>query len=188
MRLRLRLISKRVERDEPVDVFRCCRRTMKRSQRLKRNSADLGNLTVMKFFHRLSAGACSLQIADDSPSQTADFWVMSAAAIFRCWWSPEEKAKRMIWRVSQGDAVPEERSTERIISELLQDFEAGRLTRQQLIHTLALGVTAGPAALAAAQKSAEQSSTPPPRSPAPRKTLAEHRAAALALLEQRKPN
>jgi hypothetical protein len=76
---------------------------------------------------------------------------------------------------------------ERVISELLQDFEAGRLPRQ-LIQTLPLGVTAGPAALAAAQKSAVPSSAPPPRSSAPWKTTAGHEAAALALLEQRKPN
>lgn len=43
---------------------------------------------------------------------------------------------------------------EHVISELLQDFEAGKLTRRQLIQALALGVTAGPAALAAAQKPA----------------------------------
>jgi catechol 2,3-dioxygenase-like lactoylglutathione lyase family enzyme len=77
----------------------------------------------------------------------------------------------MIWSVSQGEAGPEERSMERIISELLQDFEAGKLTRRQLIQALALGVTAGPAALAAAQKSAEQSSIPPPGSLAPWKTV-----------------
>lgn len=60
---------------------------------------------------------------------------------------------------------------EQIINGLLQDFEAGKLTRRQLIQALALGVTAGPAALAAAQKPAEQSSIPPPRSPAPWKTV-----------------
>lgn len=60
---------------------------------------------------------------------------------------------------------------EQIISGLLQDFEAGKLTRRQLIQALTLGVTAGPAALAAAQKPAEQSSIPPPRSPAPWKTV-----------------
>ena len=59
---------------------------------------------------------------------------------------------------------------EQIISGLLQDFEAGKLTRRQLIQALALGVTAGPAALAAARKPAEQSSIAPPRSPAPWKT------------------
>lgn len=60
---------------------------------------------------------------------------------------------------------------ERIISGLLQDFEAGKLTRRQLIQALALGVTAGPAALAAAQKTAEQSSIPLQTSPAPWKTV-----------------
>ena len=60
---------------------------------------------------------------------------------------------------------------EQIISGLLQDFEAGKLTRRQLIQALALGVTAGPAALVAAQKPAEQSSIPPSRSPAPWKTV-----------------
>ena len=60
---------------------------------------------------------------------------------------------------------------EQIISGLLHDFEAGKLTRRQLIQALALGVTAGPAALVAAQKPAEQSSIAPPRSPAPWKTV-----------------
>jgi len=60
---------------------------------------------------------------------------------------------------------------ELIISGLLQDFEAGKLTRQQLIQALALRVTAGPGGLAAAQKPAEQSSVPPPRSPVPWKTV-----------------
>ena len=60
---------------------------------------------------------------------------------------------------------------EHVINGLLQDFEVGKLTRRQLIHALALGVAAGPAALAAAQKPAEQSNIPPPRSPAPWKTV-----------------
>jgi catechol 2,3-dioxygenase-like lactoylglutathione lyase family enzyme len=60
---------------------------------------------------------------------------------------------------------------EQIITGLLQDFEAGKLTRRQLIQALALGVTAGPAALVAAQEPAEQSSIPPQRSPAPWKTV-----------------
>jgi len=34
---------------------------------------------------------------------------------------------------------------EQVISGLLQDFEAGKLTRRQLIQVLALGVTVGPA-------------------------------------------
>src|SRR5499427_2964432 len=60
---------------------------------------------------------------------------------------------------------------EQIISGLLQDFESGKLTRRQLIQALALAVTAGPAALVAAQKPAEQSSIAPQRSPAPWKTV-----------------
>ena len=60
---------------------------------------------------------------------------------------------------------------ERIISGLLHDFEAGKLTRRQLIQVLALGVTTGPAALAAAQKPAEQYSIAPPVLPAPWKTV-----------------
>src|SRR5215469_13823524 len=60
---------------------------------------------------------------------------------------------------------------EQIISGLLRDFETGKLTRRQLIQALALGVTAGPAALAAAQKPAEAFSIPPPHSPAPWKTV-----------------
>src|SRR5215469_8862167 len=77
----------------------------------------------------------------------------------------------MIRNVSWGEVGPDEDSMEQIISGLLRDFEAGKLTRRQLIQALALGVTAGPAALAAAQKPAEQSSIPPPRSPAPWKTV-----------------
>jgi hypothetical protein len=72
---------------------------------------------------------------------------------------------------SQGEAGREEGSMERIISGLLQALEAGKLTRRQLIQALALGVTAGPVALVAAQKPEEQSSIPPPRSPAPWKTV-----------------
>ena len=60
---------------------------------------------------------------------------------------------------------------EHVIVGLLQDFEAGKLTRRQLIQALALGVTVGPAAFAAAQKLAEKSSIPPPHSPAPWKTV-----------------
>ncbi len=60
---------------------------------------------------------------------------------------------------------------EHLISRMLQDFEAGKLTRRQLIQALALGVTVGPAALAAAQKPAEKLSIPPPLSPAPWKTV-----------------
>jgi catechol 2,3-dioxygenase-like lactoylglutathione lyase family enzyme len=59
---------------------------------------------------------------------------------------------------------------EQIISGLVQDFEAGKLTRRQLVQALALGVMAGPGALAAARP-AEQSSIAPQRSPAPWKTV-----------------
>jgi catechol 2,3-dioxygenase-like lactoylglutathione lyase family enzyme len=77
----------------------------------------------------------------------------------------------MISSVCQGEARPEERSMEKIINGMLQDFEAGKLTRRQLVQALALGVAAGPAALAAARKPAEQSSIPPAQSPAPWKTV-----------------
>lgn len=60
---------------------------------------------------------------------------------------------------------------ERIISGLLQDFEAGKLTRRELVKALALGMTAGPLALAVEQKSAAQSRIAPSRSPAPWKTV-----------------
>ena len=60
---------------------------------------------------------------------------------------------------------------EHVISGLLQDFEAGKLTGRQLIQALALGMTVGPAALAAVQKPAEKSSIPPPRSMAAWKTV-----------------
>ena len=60
---------------------------------------------------------------------------------------------------------------EQIISGLLQDFETGKLTRRQLIQTLAFCVTTGPATLAVSQKSAEQSSIPAPRSPSQWKTV-----------------
>jgi len=53
---------------------------------------------------------------------------------------------------------------EHLISGLLRDFEAGILTRRQLIQTLALGVTIGPAALAATQQPTRKSSIPPPSS------------------------
>ncbi len=60
---------------------------------------------------------------------------------------------------------------EQIISELLQNCESGKLTRRQLIQTLTLGVTAGAAALMAAQEPAAQSGIPAPSSPAPWKTV-----------------
>jgi catechol 2,3-dioxygenase-like lactoylglutathione lyase family enzyme len=60
---------------------------------------------------------------------------------------------------------------EQIIGGLLRDFEAGKLTRRQLIQALALGVTAGPVALAAAQMPVRPSTIPPPHSAAPWKTV-----------------
>ena len=60
---------------------------------------------------------------------------------------------------------------EQIISGLLDDFAAGKLTRRQLIRTLAAGVTAGSAVLAGAQKPADQSGLSPANSPAPWKTV-----------------
>jgi catechol 2,3-dioxygenase-like lactoylglutathione lyase family enzyme len=77
----------------------------------------------------------------------------------------------MICGVRQGETGLEEGSMEQVISSLLQDFEAGKLTRRQLIQALALGVAAGPAALAAAQTPAEKSSIPAPRSRAAWKTV-----------------
>lgn len=60
---------------------------------------------------------------------------------------------------------------ELIISGLLQDFEAGKLTRRQLVKVLALGMTAGPAALAGAQQPVARTGIAPPSSPAPWKTV-----------------
>ena len=94
-------------------------------------------------------------------------------------WSPGGKAKRMIrstyadhyCSLVRGQAGAEEGSMEQIISGLLRDFETGKLTRRQLIQALAIGVTAGPAALAAAQKPAQPSTIPPSPSQAPWKTV-----------------
>src|SRR5262249_56508096 len=77
----------------------------------------------------------------------------------------------MICGVRQGEAGPEESSMEQIISGLLHEFETGKLTRRHLIQALALGVAAGPAALAAAQTPAGGSGIPPPGAPAPWKTV-----------------
>jgi len=72
---------------------------------------------------------------------------------------------------SQRESGRREVSMEQIISGLLQAFEAGKLTRRQLIQALAFGVTAGPVALVAAQKPGGQSSIPPPHAPGPWKTV-----------------
>lgn len=58
---------------------------------------------------------------------------------------------------------------EQMISGLVQDFETGKLTRRQLIQALAVAVAGGTAALAATVE--QQSTIPPPRSPAPWKTV-----------------
>ena len=60
---------------------------------------------------------------------------------------------------------------EHIINGLLNDFEAGTLNRRQLVRMLALGVTVGPAALAATQKPASKTTIPPASGPAPWKTV-----------------
>jgi catechol 2,3-dioxygenase-like lactoylglutathione lyase family enzyme len=60
---------------------------------------------------------------------------------------------------------------EHVIAHLLTDFEQGRMTRRQLIQSLAL-VAASPAVAAAAQDAASKpSSIPAPNDPAPWKTV-----------------
>lgn len=60
---------------------------------------------------------------------------------------------------------------EHIVNNLLEDYEAGRLTRRQLVRMLALGMAVGPPALAAAQKPASKSTIAPAAGPAPWKTV-----------------
>jgi catechol 2,3-dioxygenase-like lactoylglutathione lyase family enzyme len=60
---------------------------------------------------------------------------------------------------------------EHVIAGLLTDFEQGRMTRRQLIRSLALSA-ASPAAAAAVQASAQDASRiPAPKNPAPWKTV-----------------
>jgi catechol 2,3-dioxygenase-like lactoylglutathione lyase family enzyme len=59
---------------------------------------------------------------------------------------------------------------EHVIANLLSDFEKGRMTRRQLIQSLAM-IAASPAAAAAAQSAAKSSTIPPPQDPAPWKTV-----------------
>ena len=60
---------------------------------------------------------------------------------------------------------------EHVIANLLTDFEKGKMTRRQLIQSLAM-MAASPAVAAAAQGSAQNASTiPPPKDPAPWKTV-----------------
>jgi catechol 2,3-dioxygenase-like lactoylglutathione lyase family enzyme len=58
---------------------------------------------------------------------------------------------------------------ETVIAQLLTDFERGKMTRRQLIQSLALAATAAAAPASAAAQSA--SSIPPPSGPAPWKTV-----------------
>ncbi len=60
---------------------------------------------------------------------------------------------------------------EHVIANLLTDFEKGKMTRRQLIQSLAM-IAASPAAAAAAQDAAKKPSMiPPPKDPAPWKTV-----------------
>jgi catechol 2,3-dioxygenase-like lactoylglutathione lyase family enzyme len=61
---------------------------------------------------------------------------------------------------------------ESVIAGLLQDFENGKMTRRQLIQSLALAaVAAAPAGSAAAQAAQKAPTIPPPHDPAPWKTV-----------------
>src|SRR5437667_230744 len=61
---------------------------------------------------------------------------------------------------------------EHVIEGLLKDFERGRMTRRQLIQSLALAAAAvAPAGTAFAQGTQKASTIPPPHDPAPWKTV-----------------
>jgi catechol 2,3-dioxygenase-like lactoylglutathione lyase family enzyme len=61
---------------------------------------------------------------------------------------------------------------EHVIEGLLKDFERGRMTRRQLIQSLALAAAAAaPAGTALAQGAQKGSTIPPPHDPAPWKTV-----------------
>jgi len=61
---------------------------------------------------------------------------------------------------------------ESVIAGLLQDFENGRLTRRQLIQSLALAAAAAaPGGTLLAQGAQKASTIPPPKDPAPWKTV-----------------
>ena len=61
---------------------------------------------------------------------------------------------------------------EHVIEGLLKDFERGRMTRRQLIQSLALAAAAAaPAGTALAQGAQKASTIPPPHDPAPWKTV-----------------
>ena len=60
---------------------------------------------------------------------------------------------------------------ESVIAGLLQDFENGKMTRRQLIQSLALAAVAAAPAGSAAAQAAKASTIPPPHDPAPWKTV-----------------
>src|SRR6266850_2065357 len=60
---------------------------------------------------------------------------------------------------------------EHVIESLLTDFERGRMTRRQLIQSLALAAVAAAPAGSAAAQAAKASTIPPPHDPAPWKTV-----------------
>jgi catechol 2,3-dioxygenase-like lactoylglutathione lyase family enzyme len=60
---------------------------------------------------------------------------------------------------------------EAIIAGLLKQFEDGRMTRRQLIQSLALAAAAAPAARAAQETAQKASTIPPPTAPASWKTV-----------------
>jgi catechol 2,3-dioxygenase-like lactoylglutathione lyase family enzyme len=60
---------------------------------------------------------------------------------------------------------------ESVIAGLLQDFEHGKMTRRQLIQSLALAAVAAAPAGSAAAQAAKASTIPPPHDPAPWKTV-----------------
>src|SRR6059036_271075 len=60
---------------------------------------------------------------------------------------------------------------EHVIDSLLTDFERGRMTRRQLIQSLALAAVAAAPAGSAAAQAAKASTIPPAHDPAPWKTV-----------------
>src|SRR5712691_7647982 len=60
---------------------------------------------------------------------------------------------------------------ETIMAGLLKDFESGKMTRRQLIQSLALAAVAAAPAGSAAAQAAKASTIPPPHDPAPWKTV-----------------
>jgi catechol 2,3-dioxygenase-like lactoylglutathione lyase family enzyme len=64
-----------------------------------------------------------------------------------------------------------EDAMEDLIATLLKDFEDGKMTRRQLIQSLALAATAAASGTTVAAQSATKSTIPPPTGPAPWKTV-----------------